>query len=269
MASKAEVPEQKTLRSDYSSIPQSVVSDATELAGEIAGKNRKRRKILADQMLLMYVEARDMDILILFNSGGWGWNHIDRATGWKSIIEGIKSEVKTLGYGSLVLNYQRTSKGVIEYTREFSEELACYPKKARELVKKVEFLTSHLPGLRIILAGESTGTIITDKAMGMLQHNTRVYSIQTGNPFWYKPVSVARTLIMNSNGTDIDTFSYGKILSIVWANVKRWFIFLSSKEKPGTVLTWLRAPGHDYSWQYPGVQSEVINFLQANFQAKE
>jgi hypothetical protein len=30
-------------------------------------------------------------------------------------------------------------------------------------------------------------------------------------------------------------------------------------------LSWLKAPGHDYSWQYPGVSSAVIDFLNKNF----
>ncbi len=56
---------------------------------------------------------------------------------------------------------------------------------------------------------------------------------------------------------------------MVWATVKGWFGLSSPDENPGNVLSWLRAPGHDYSWEYPGVSSEVINFLQGNFGEKD
>jgi hypothetical protein len=132
----------------------------------------------------------------------------------------------------------------------------------------VEFLTDHISNLKVIVAGESTGTVITDKTMGFLVDNPRVYSIQTGNPFWHKPSALDRTLLMNSNGKNVDTFSYGNVSAVIWATVKGWFGLLSPEDNPGTILSWLRAPGHDYSWQYPGVASEVVKFLEENFGVK-
>jgi hypothetical protein len=73
---------------------------------------------------------------------------------------------------------------------------------------------------------------------------------------------------MNSNGTGIDTFSYGNIPAMIWATFVGWFGFSPPEENPGDILSWLRAPGHDYSWQYPGVSSAVIDFLDTNFPAK-
>jgi len=65
--------------------------------------------------------------------------------------------------------------------------------------------------IRVIVAGESTGTVVADGAMSILRDNPRVYSIQTGTPFWHRPLSLDRTLLMNSNGKTIDTFSHGNI----------------------------------------------------------
>ena len=144
-----------------------------------------------------------------------------------------------------------------------------YPAKARDLAERVEFLTDHIPNLRVIIAGESTGTVISNEAMGVLQNNTQVYSIQTGTPFWHKPVSLVRTLLMNSNGRTIDTFSYGKVPAVLWATVKWWLGLTSPDDAPGKILSWLRAPGHDYSWQYPEIYSEIISFLAENFGDKK
>jgi hypothetical protein len=100
--------------------------------------------------------------------------------------------------------------------------------------------------------------------MSLLKNDPRVYSIQTGTPFWHKPTTLDRTLLMNNNGMTIDTFSYGDIPAVVWATVKSWF-GVSSPEKAGNILFWVRAPGHDYSWQYPGVYNGVVNFIKKNF----
>jgi hypothetical protein len=254
---------------EYSTIPQSVINDATELARELVGNSQDSFQDLVNQLLTTYMEARDSDIVVVFNSGGWGWNMLDQTPGWSSILDGIKSELEGLGYRSLVLNYQRTSRGLRGCIKEFVEEVTRYPSKAKELAKRVEFLTKHNPDLKVIVAGESTGTVISDRTMGILRDNTQVYSIQTGTPFWHKPTMLDRTLLMNSNGNAIDTFSYGKITTMVWATVKGWFGLSSPEENPGTILSWLRAPGHDYSWQYPGVCVEVIKFLENNFGTKK
>jgi hypothetical protein len=246
-------------------IPQSVVEDATRLAIESVGDNQAKLQDFVNQLLAAYVAARDTDVVVVFNSGGWGWNRLDETPGWATILDGIRASLDGLGYRSLVLNYQRTSRGLRGGIKEFIEEMTRYPTKARELADRVTFLIDSLPDLRVIVAGESTGTVITDKAMALLKDKPQVYSIQTGTPFWHKPTPLNRTLLMNSNGKTIDTFSYGNVPAMVWATVKGWLGLSSPEDNPGNILNWLRAPGHDYSWQYPGVCSGIAEFLKENF----
>jgi hypothetical protein len=254
---------------DYSLVPQSVIDDAVKMASELVGKSQEALQNLVDQLVATYMEARDRDVVILFNSGGWGWNLTEETPGWASILEGIKSQLKKLGYHPLVLTYRRTSRGISGCIKEFFEAANHYPHKARDQAEQLEFLTHHIPNLKIIVAGESTGTVISERTMGILKDEPRVYSIQTGTPFWYKPAVMERTLLMNSNGQGIDTFSYGNIPAMVWATFKGWFGLSSPDENPGNILNWLKAPGHDYSWQYPGVCSAVIKFLDSNFGEKD
>jgi hypothetical protein len=258
-------PEPRLSENEYSTIPQSVIADATRLAKEMVGNSQKRFQDLQNQILATYIEARNSDVVVVFNPGGWGWNPLDETTGWSSILEGIESQLDNSGYRSLVLNYQRTSKGLRGCIKEFVAMATGYPAKARDLAERVKFLTDHIPNLKVIIAGESTGTVISDETMGILQNNTKVYSIQTGTPFWHKPVSLVRTLLMNSNGKTIDTFSCGKVPAVIWATVKGWLGLSSTKDNPGRILSWLRAPGHDYSWQYPEICSEIVRFLTTNF----
>lgn len=254
---------------ELASIPQSVVDDATELAEQVVGDSQDGLQDFTNQLLATYMETRDRDVVVVFNSGGWGGSMIDKTPGWSSILDGIKSTLDNLGYQSTLLNYRRTSNGLRACINELIEGATRYPSKAKDLAARVEFLTDHIPNLRVIVAGESNGTVIADSTMNILRDNPQVYSIQTGTPFWHKPTSLDRTLLMNSNGKTIDTFSYGNVPAMIWATVKNCFGLLSSEDNPGTVLSWLRAPGHHYSWQYPGVCSEVINFLENNFGAEK
>jgi len=250
---------------DYSSVPQSIIDDAVKLASELVGDSKEKFQSFVDQLIASYMEAKDRDVVVVFNSGGWGWNLTDQTPGWASILDGIRSKLEELGYNPLVLNYRRTTSGIRGVLREFIEAMTRYPHKSRELAGRVSFLTEHIPDLRVIVTGESTGTVISDKTMNILRDRSQVYSIQTGTPFWHKPTVLDRTLLMNSNGRGVDTFSYGNVPAMIWATFKGWFGLSSPDDNPGTILSWLKAPGHDYSWQYPGVYAEVTNFLDKNF----
>jgi hypothetical protein len=251
---------------DLSAVPESVAEDAAKLAKELFEDYQEEYEDFVSQLLAAYVEAVDKDVVVIFNSGGWGWNFIENSPGWYSISTGIESELDKLGYSSLLLNYRRTGetyRGIID---EFVEVVTAYPSKAENLAHRVEFLTSHIPDLKIIVTGESNGSVISDSTMNILRDNSQVYSIQTGPPFWHQNVTLDRTLVLDSNGTTPDSFSQGNIPAMVWASLKA-LVGLSppEEEAPGRILYFLRAPGHDYGWQYPDVYSQISNFLEENF----
>jgi len=143
-----------------------------------------------------------------------------------------------------------------------------YPSKAKDLAYRVEFLTDHVPDLRVILAGESNGTIICDNAMNILEDNPQVYSIQTGPPFWHKNAMSDKKLLLTSNGITPDSFSQGDVRTMIFASLKALFGLSQPEDEPGKILHYVRAPGHDYQWQYYSVYSQITNFLDDNFGIK-
>jgi hypothetical protein len=253
------------LASDFSTVPERVMDYAVRMAQSAADIARANIKAYADELVGTYLAARDKDIVIFFNSGGMGWNLTKDTPGWASILNGIMTHLEKLGYRPVVLNYRRTGSRLRDSIREFFEAAYRYPHKTKDFARRVIFLIDNLPGLKVIIAGESTGTVISEKAMRILADRECVYSIQTGMPFWHTPVVHERTLSMNDNGLRLDTFHYGQVRAILWATFKSWF---RVKLQPGTILSWLKAPGHDYSWQYPGVSSVVTEFLEKNFAVK-
>ena len=250
---------------DLSAVPESVAEDATKLARELFGDYQEKYNDFASQLLASYVEAKDKDFVLVFNPGGWGWNFLENSPGWRSIFNGIEFELKSLGYTSLMLDYRRTEENLRGIIDEGVEMITAYPSKAENLACRVEFLTRHIPDLKIIVTGESDGTVISDSTMNLLRDNRQVYSIQTGPPFWHQNVVQERTLVLDNNGRHPDTFSQGDIPTMLWTSLGDVLGIPQSEESSGRVLFFLRAPGHDYCWHYPDVCSQITNFLEENF----
>ncbi|MFH1651951.1 MAG: hypothetical protein ABID87_07630 [Chloroflexota bacterium] len=251
--------------SRISGVPQAVADDAAALAHELYGNSREKYEEFARQLVGNYLEAQDKDFVIVFNSGGWGWKSVDASPGWQSIIDGVREELAAEDYTAVMFNYRRTSENMRGLAKEFVEAANGYPAKARDLAYQVRFITTHAPEVRVILAGESNGTVISDTAMDLLRDEPRVYSIQTGPPFWHHPMTMDRTLVLRDNGTRPDTFTQGNIPVMLWASIRSFLGLSPPDEAAGTVMNMLRAPGHDYSWDYPVVYTEIVSFLRENF----
>ncbi len=255
---------------DLSAVPQSVVEDANETAQELLGDYQDKYDDFVHQLLAAYMEARDTDVVVVFNSGGWGWKLMESSPGWYDISNGIKDELNELGYTSVLLNHQRTRESLRGVIDEFAEVLTAYPSKGENLACRVEFLTEHNPDLKVIVTGESNGTVISDDVMKILRDNPRVYSIQTGTPFWHRHTMGERTLVVNDNGIRPDALSQGDVPTILWDTAKGLLGLIPPEEEDkGRIFYFLRAPGHDYRWQYPGVYSQITDFLNQNFSFKQ
>jgi hypothetical protein len=253
---------------DILEIPESVVEDATATAMELYGNSQDKYDEYVKQLLEAYVEVKDQDFVVIFNPGGWGTKILESSPGWCEICQGITSELESLGYSSLKLDYRRTTRSIRGLNKELVELFAVYPSKATNLAGRVEFLTKNVPDLKIIMAGESNGTVISDAVMARLQDNPRVYSIQTGPPFWHKQMAPERTLVLDTNGRVPDAFSQGDIPAMLTTSLKALFGFsLTADEEAGRIFYFVRAPGHDYNWQYPDVNLKIIGFLEENFSA--
>lgn len=254
--------------SDLSAVPQSVADDAARLATELFGDSQEKYDDFVNQLLGTYLQAKDKDFVLVFNSGGWGWSLIEASPGWLSIFTGIESELNSSGYTSLLLTHQRTDDTLQGRLDEIVQMITGYSSKAEDLAYRVEFLITHIPELRVIIAGESNGTVICDQTMNILTDSPQVYSIQTGPPFWHDNIMPDRTLVMTYNGRFPDSFSRGEFLTMTWASLRALLGLPQPENESGAVLSFVQAPGHDYWWQYPEVHSQITNFLDKNFGIK-
>jgi hypothetical protein len=249
---------------DLSAVPQSVADDAARLAVQLFGKHGERPDRFVDELLATQVKSQDKDVVILFNPGGWGYGPMDAKRPWGSILNGIQSRLSDSGIDSQILTYQRSEDSLEGCCEEVTEILQGYSSKARILASRVEFLTAHNPDLKVVIVGESTGAQIGGEAMYILSENPQVFSIQIGPPCWYRHDDTGQTLVVADNGIVADSFSRGDVFTIISANLSALFGGSQLENDRGTILKYLRAPGHDYWWDYPAVSSQITQFFEDN-----
>ena len=206
------------------------------------------------------------DVIIIFNSGGWGNTPLEKAEDFTPIIEGIKKTLEDFGYNSLIIPYIRTENtlsGKIAGARDF---LSSYNSSSKILAKKVEFLTENLPDKKIILTGLSAGGALVDETMGKIEAKASVYAIEAGVPFWTPPsrhpYNSENILQLNNSGKD--SLSAGEIRTLLFTLIKAPVKWISSKIS-GQNLPFsqaFHAPGHDYLWDSPEVGSQIVTFLE-------
>lgn len=249
---------------DSSAVPQSVADDAARLAIHLFGKHGKESDRFVDELLVTHVKSQDKDIVILFNPGGWGNGPMDTGRPWGSILNGIQSQLSDSNIDSQILTYQRSADSLQGCCEELTEILRGYSSKAKILASRVQFLTAHNPELKVVIVGESTGAQIGGEAMNILSENPQVFSIQIGPPCWYHHDDTGRTLVIADNGMAPDSFSRGDALAIISANLSAVFGKSQPEYSRGTILKYLRAPGHDYWWDYPAVSCQITRFFEEN-----
>jgi hypothetical protein len=249
---------------DLAVVPQSVADDAALLAAHLFGKDEEKADRFVDELLAVYAKSYDKDVVILFNPGGWGYGPMDLGRPWGSILSGMQSLLSECNMDSQILTYQRSVDGLQGCCEEFTEILWNYSSKAEVLASRVRFLTAHVPDLKVIIAGESTGAQIGGEAVKMLSDDARVFCIQIGPPCWYDHEGTDRTLVISDNGIAPDSFSRGDLLTIARANFAELLDGSHAGGDRGTILKYLRAPGHDYWWDYPAVSSQITRFLEEN-----
>ncbi len=248
------------LATGLNDVPERVMQDAWHEAKRLYGSKAGAVKGFACQLIETYKAASQIDTIILFNPGGFGWSLARDSPGWKTVIAGIMQELSTLQQKVLAIDYRRTRPSPVGVINELTAFWGLNPLKSRELVLRIEFLTRHLPEVRVIIAGESSGCNIVERTIRKLKDNNRVYAIQTGPLPLQRCINFERSLVTRHNGRHSDCLSTGNIFALIWANLKA--LIGIEQEHPGRFLLRFGAPGHHYSWEYEGFRDKVTGFLK-------
>ncbi|MCL2150482.1 MAG: hypothetical protein FWH51_06135 [Dehalococcoidia bacterium] len=245
---------------DFSEVPPAVVDGARHIAEREYGRDARKVNSLVGQMIALYLMADDKDIAIVFNPGGWGWTPISQAPPWLTILKGMEKVLEEAGHKVITLNYLRTMRSLGGQFGEIGALVKLSRAKGRELAARVNHLTQHRPRLKVIITGESNGASMAEDTVRFLRDNPRVFSVQTGTPFWARSEPHPRSLIINHNGVEPDSFSSGSIRRIITANVQA--LFGRYKGSKGNILFYIGAPGHVYNWEYVTIREKITDFLK-------
>ena len=211
--------------------------------------------------------ASDSDVVIIFNSGGWGNTPLEKAHDFAPIIKGIQETLSGWGYNSVVIPYNRTKNGFLGKISSSRDFLNSFDFSSRNLVQEVDFLAENLPGKKIILTGLSNGDTLVNRTYEKISANAQnsVFTIAAGAPFWVKTVKSDNVLQIDSNGKD--TLAKGDIKYLLLALIETPFKWVSSKIT-GENLSLAHAAhayGHDYLWSLPEINSQIVTFLGNKF----
>ena len=207
------------------------------------------------------------DVIIIFNSGGWGNTPLEEADDFSPIIEGIQNTLDDWGYSSIVVPYQRTKNNFLDKVVGAREFLNSFQEQSKKLAEEIEYFLRNNPGKKIIITGLSNGAILAEGTMEKISDKTKVqvFAIEVGVPFWKKTKNSENILHLNNNGKD--SLSEGKAGNLFLALFRapfKWFLAKVSN----TDLSFSRAlevSGHQYPWDSPTVGPQIVSFLEEKF----
>lgn len=207
--------------------------------------------------------AEKNNVIIIFNSGGFGIVHPERAWDFEPIIKGIQSVAESMGYSVAVVPYYRTEDSILGKAAYFKEGVLGFPKESKYLASELEKFSKQNPQKKIIMAGLSNGAAFADATMEKINCcENNILALEFGPPFWVKNQNKHNILYFNNNGRD--SFSEGNVSVLLWSTVKAPFIMVYTKiiGRPISYPEAMSVPGHQYVWQDVGPQ--VATFLSNN-----
>jgi hypothetical protein len=251
-----------------------VRNDAAEVAGRLFGNRVAERDRFIQHLLESYEKAEGNDFLVIHNPGGWGSSRLERCLDWeRSIVEGVKTTIDRMGYSSALTQYFRTRDSLLAHFLDTKEQASIFLRgrysHARFLAAEIKFITTHVNQIRIVMVGVSQGAGFSNAVMRQLDQGDRTYSIELGMMFIQVPrrVCTDHTLAVDGNGLVPDPIVHRDL----WAGTRayalapfRWLKYQMIGQ-PRRFTRCVVMPGHDYSWEYPGVRKKIEDFLRSRF----
>ena len=207
--------------------------------------------------------ASQNEVIIIFNSGGWGNTSLEKAQDFAPIIDGIQKALRERNLNSIVISYNRTKDSFSGKVTALKEMSRSYQNQAEILVGNVNYFLKQNPGKKIIMTGLSNGGALVDEAMEKIPQDFKnnVFAIEAGVPFWKKTFNSENILRLNNEGKD--SLSKGEIkvlLSTLFKAPFKW-IFAKISGKNLIFSQAIQAPGHEYEWEL--IAPEVTSFLES------
>jgi pimeloyl-ACP methyl ester carboxylesterase len=205
------------------------------------------------------------DVVLIFNSGGWGNTPLEEATDFSPVLYGIRDTLQQRGYTPVFIPFARTAHGLAGTIADIKDYLVSFKYSSQALANEVAFIMDAYPGKQVIIVGYSNGGGLSEGAMKILGDRPGLYAIVAGVPHWWQNYASGRMLVLDNGGKD--RLASGNIVSIGGAVIKSPFKWLAAKihHQPLKYALAIQIRGHEYPWASGEVGPAVVGFLNANF----
>ncbi|MFA5086463.1 MAG: hypothetical protein WC468_02665 [Candidatus Paceibacterota bacterium] len=202
--------------------------------------------------------GEESDVVIVFNSGGWGTVPLDRAFDINPVIDETKKLIEEGDHKVSVVQYFRTEDTFFAKISAIREVFFNFPDSSKAFAGRIKEFREKNPGDKVIMAGLSNGASFVSAAMGEFK-DENVFAIEMGAPFWKKNVESENILSLNNQA---DILANGKLGELLWSVVKAPFVWAGSNLS-GKWMSFGEAvhiDGHDYYW--PALKGELAEFIE-------
>ncbi|HXK32246.1 MAG TPA: cutinase family protein [Candidatus Paceibacterota bacterium] len=211
--------------------------------------------------------SQDRDIIIIFNSGGWGNVPFEKADDFAPIVEKMQQILGQWGYSTVVIPYIRTKDDLLGEVSSLRELSNNFKNSSKDLAEKIEEINKAFPDKKIIITGLSIGGAFVTKTYENISEEIKdsVFAIAVGTPFWADNFEKSNLIQVDNEGKD--TLVGGQVSPLFFSLIESPFKWLAAKIN-GQYLSLSRAfqaPGHNYSWESPEVGPKIVSFLSDKF----
>lgn len=251
------------------------------------GKLKKTLTILAAAAVLVFIlapnkfpdnadfvaqlnEITPKRVIIVFNSGGWGYTPPQEANDFKSILSGIQETFEKMDYNPIVIPYKRTENSFLGKITGLKSLLSSFYSQSSALAEQLELHLVKNPEERIIITGLSNGAAFSNQIIEKIPQaeGSKILAVEVGTPFWEKPLQADNVLFLDNNGQD--SLADRKVSNLLISLIKAPFRVISAK-LCGTNISFARSiqvPGHEYTWESL-TGRQISQFLRENFDSSQ
>jgi len=204
--------------------------------------------------------GKNSDVVIVFNSGGWGTVPFEKALDFNPIVNETKQLIESKNYRVSIVQYYRTNENILAKIASLKETIFNFPDSSKVFADRINRFLKENPNDKVIMAGLSNGASFIDAAMEELKDKKdNVWAIELGAPFWKKNIK-SENIISFSN--QADTLANGKLGQLIFTLIKTPFVW-AYNNITGNFMSLSQAmhvDGHDYDWNQ--VKGELTYFIQ-------
>lgn len=203
--------------------------------------------------------GENSDVVIVFNSGGWGTVPFDQAFDFNSIINETKQLIENKNYKVSIVQYYRTKENFFAKLASLRETIFNFPGSSKAFADRIDEFLKHNPNDKVVMAGLSNGASFIDAAMEDLKDKKdSVWAIELGAPFWKKNTKSENIVSFNNQA---DILANGRLGQILISLIKAPFVWGYSNILGNhiSMTEAVHVDGHDYYWQQ--IKDDVTSFV--------